>query len=240
MNLDQDQLYQVIQWARDLGYDEIKRQIKAGELEVQAWDQDTFAAWQEEVAVKSDRDPRPFTTGARGRWFSTTGLIGNWAHEGWNSVQRNVWGVDNVFELDLMSDFYGNWTIRSISAFPMQTYDEIVGERAEHVRLYGIFYKNYSYETRRRDDSGKLRPLTMPMFIVMHVEPVTYEGGASGYQQAMTIIAVLIALLGFTFYFLFVRGESKDAKALEKKRIARRRASRQKHPERGPGGDDAS
>lgn len=225
---DEPQLYQTLQWARAQGPERIRERIKSGELEIGEWDQEVFGKWQPEVDVRDGAD-RPFTDGARGKWFKTSGLIASHAFEGWNSVPANKWAVDSFTVLDLNTDHYAHANIRNISAFPLDAYEDIEGVFKEHVWIYGVFYKNHTFETKRgREGMQGASPLTMPMFIVMHVEPVVYDIDAGRYRAFMWIIAGSIVLLGLIFWLVFVRGESKEAARLEAYRIKLRQRMRAK------------
>lgn len=223
---DEPQLYQTLQWARAQGPERIRQMIEKGEIEPTEWDQGTFGQWQKEVDVR-DESERTFTEGARGKWFKTSGLISNQVYEGWSTIPANAWGVDDLTVLDVLSDHYGTTNIRSISAFPLNRYPEIKGERKEHVWIYGVYYKNHTFFTRKSRPGEKgPSPLTMPMFIVMHVEPMVYDIDQTDYKVFMWIVAGSILLLGLIFWLVFIRGESKEAQRAEERRIRLRKQRR--------------
>ncbi len=91
-------------------------------------------------------------------------------------MPANKWAVDAFTVLDINTDHYAHTNIRNVSAFPLDRYTGIDGVYKEHVWIYGVFYKNHTFVTRRgREGMKGASPLTMPMFIVMHVEPVVYD-----------------------------------------------------------------
>ncbi|MDJ0976264.1 MAG: hypothetical protein QNJ98_17520 [Planctomycetota bacterium] len=225
---DEPQLYEALQWARAQGVERIREMIQKGELDITEWDQELFSKWQPEVDVRDDAE-RPFTDGARGQWFKTSGLIASHAYEGWNTVPANKWAVDAFTVLDINTDHYAHTNIRNVSAFPLDRYTDIEGVYKEHVWIYGVFYKNHTFVTRRgREGMKGASPLTMPMFIVMHVEPRVYNLDESKYLGFMWIVAGSIVLLGLIFWIVFVRGESKEAARLEQYRIKLRQRMRAK------------
>ena len=154
----------------------------------------------------------------RGQLFKTTGLVASYLREGWKTMPReaSVYGVDTLYLFDLMSDHWGNKIIRTWSPWPIETFPGIRNptdtDEPQHVTVYGYFLKNFTYSTRQKRGKGAA-DITMPMFIVMHVEPVTNL--ASPYRNLIWILSGVILLLFVVFYFVFVRGEKKEAERME-------------------------
>ncbi len=236
---DEAALYQVIQWARATGHDGIQDMIESGRLSWSEWDQDTFSTWEKEVRAKSTQK-RPFTEGARGRLFRMSGLIADVTYEEWNSIPANRFGVDELFQLLMMSDHYGNVVIRNISPFPLDTFTDIKGEKTEHVNMYGFFLKNHTYLRRQTNEAGTgNQPLTVPMFIVVHVERVpTLE--AVGQGELIWGIAIVLIVMGILFYVVLIRGERKQAKRMEEHRIRLRKRMRAVEATKGAEGAEGA
>lgn len=239
-----DQLHQVIAWARARGYEQIRKDLQDGSLPIQVWDQERFSVWQKEVLAK-ERKLRPNTRAWRGQVFSTPGLIADINREGWSVMPANKWGVDSIYLFDLYSDHYAHKVIRNVLAFPPETYKEFSQKKSDHVRIYGVFLKNYQYRTKQlregeRPSSNRNR-LAVPLFVVLDFESLENVGGVSeSHRRLMWIVAGIIVLLGLIFYFVLIRGEGKQAKQFEASRIERRkrlRARREASKPPGDGGD---
>lgn len=232
-------LFQVIQWARAYGHDRIVADIRSGKLKVEYWGKDVFDQWGEEVENEDSSAPRPFTESLRGRVFKTTGLIGSFQRESWATMPRisSAWDIDTLYLLDLVSDHWGNRAIRSWSAFPLETYGQVKGDKWEHVAAYGFFLKNHTYKTRQLRD-GTSADHTMPMFIVIHMEPLPIE--TPPYGTLMWFIGGTLVLLGVVSYFVLGHGAKKEEERLHAQRIARRRArtgGMPLNPKGGEGGE---
>lgn len=222
------QALQTLQWARAQGAEKIAKMIEDGTIQATDWDQQVFGRWQKEVDVRSNETPRPVTEGARGKWFKTRGIVANVVYNGWSDIARNKYGIADTRTFDVMSDHYARQNIRNILAFPFRDFPKATGERKEHVWIYGVFYKNYTFESKMtRQGETRSSELTMPMFIVMHVEAVDMRPDPS-YMRFMWWIAGSILLFGFAFWFFIVRGEAKESKRHEAQRLRLRRERRMK------------
>ena len=237
---------QTIRWARQQGPERLRKLIDDGTLPTTEWDQDVFnGAWYEEVSLRTDED-RPWTENARGQVFRTSGLLASVSHEGWDRIKPNAYGVDHFEMVDLFSDHYRNSIMRTISPFPITAYEGITGEKNEHVWIYGVFVKNHSYEKRQAsiDDPTKHQIITVPFFVVLDVRPRTYGADKSAFDLAMRIVAGVMVLLGLLFYFVFIRGEHKEATRMDehRRRLRQRMRARAEAAASGalpPDGDGA-
>lgn len=235
--LDEPALFQLVQWAREKGYPYFRDAIEKGELEARVWDQETFLRWSDEIESETVDAPRPFTEEARGKLFETRGLLAYYVQEGWGTVPRmgSAWGVDEYGVLGVFSDFYGNTIFKTISAFPLETYEGVAGELGEHIRVFGYFLKNHTYDTQKQREGGGRAEITMPVFVVVHAEPVQYE--PSPYRQLIWIIAGVIVVLAILFYALLIRGERKEAKRMEAYRMKLKRRIREAEAKRASAAD---
>jgi hypothetical protein len=243
---DEDALFEVVQWARTQGPEACRRAVLEGEIEWQRWERARFETWKKEVPTTEGE--RPFTDNARGSVFRVSGIIGEVLKFGWERVTRNAWGVDEIHAISLLSDHYRNVALRLILPFPISDYPGVAGERAEHVRVYGVYLKNYTYDTRhqRPDGSERNQPITVPMFVVLHMEPFPIEDAGRGMRTLMYWIAGAMVLFGLLFYLVLIRGGQKQAERMEAHRWAlrkRARASLTGKPGQAPpageaGGDD--
>ena len=209
------------------------------EAKVEYWGKDVFDQWGEEVENEDSSAPRPFTESLRGRVFKTTGLIGSFQKESWATMPRisAAWDIDTLYLLDVVSDHWGNRAIRCWSAFPLETYGQVKGDKWEHVAVYGFFLKNHTYKTRQLRD-GTSADHTMPMFIVIHIEPLPIE--TPPYGTLMWFIGGTLVLLAVVFYFVLGHGAKKEEERLHAQRIARRRArtgGMPLNPKGGEGGE---
>ena len=222
-------LFQVVQWARRVGYEKIAEAIRSGQLVARSWDLELFDAWGDEVASTEPAAPRPVTESLRGGFFKTSGLVASFLREGWKTLPReaSAYDVDTLYLFDLMSDHWGNKTIRTWSPWPIATYpgvhDPSGKDKGQHVTVYGYFLKNFTYSTKQQRGKGAA-DITMPMFIVLHVEPV--PDLVSPYRTMIWVISGVILLLFVVFYFVFVRGEKREAERMDAYRRSLRKRIR--------------
>ena len=224
-NLNEPALYQVIQWARRHGHEAIVEDIRTGRIPSQTWGQESFTPWGKEVAAADPDVPRPFTDGARGKLFGLYGYIGSFQRESWRTVPRwaSSWDIDTFYVLDLIGDHWAHQGIRCISAWPLTAFDGVTGSRKQRVKVYGFFLKNHTYKGPKVRD-GKAADVTMPMFVVVHVAPVVIDD--SPWMTVIWIVSAGLLLLVSLFYFVFVRGEQKEAARMEQRRLELRRKRR--------------
>ncbi len=223
---DDTALYQMLAWARAKGHDAIAAGIKDGEMPSTLWNQDTFVTWSDEIMSDDASAPRPFTEAARGKLFRTRGLVANFVRDGWDAVpiKGSEYGVNDFHVFDVQSDHYGNAVIRTISAFPVSDYAGVGVKPGQHVTIYGYFLKNHTYETRIPREGGGAALRTLPLFVVVHAEPV--KETESQYQKLIWGVTGLITLLALLFYFVLIRGERKEAARMETYRTNLRRRRR--------------
>ncbi|MHC5010724.1 MAG: hypothetical protein ACYTG6_07190 [Planctomycetota bacterium] len=232
-NLDEPALFQVLQWARRRGHEQILADIRSGALPSEHWDQDTFVTrWELEVDATTDDEPRSFTEGARGRLFWTEGLLGNYVINGWEATPRiaSRWDIGEIYLVDLISDHYGNVALRMFTPFPLDSFPGVTTTKAERLRIYGLFLKNHTYETRRPAAEGEeVNLVTVPFFIALHIEVDELE--ESPYRFLIWIISGAILVLAVLFYVVLIRGERKEADRMQ----AYRRGLRQRIRARAAG-----
>lgn len=229
-------LFQMLQWAEAKGHAAIVEDIRKGVLKAPLWDQETFVTWSEEVESSgTPPPPRPFTERARGELFRTKGLFGSFVYQGWDQTPReaSAWGIHKLYTLDVQSDHYANKVFRTMSAFPLEAYEGVTGEVGQHLAVYGYFLKNYTFSTRKVKEEGGRAEVTLPFFVVVHVEPVEYK--VTSYSQLMWIIAAVIVVLAILFYLVLIRGERKEAARLHSHRTGLRKQRRERAAKKSEG-----
>ena len=225
---DEPAVFEVLQWARERGYERILEDIRSGALPYEIWDRETFDRWKKEVAVESG-EARTFTESARGKLYRTPGIIGDLSEVGWEHIPPNRWGVDKLYDLHLLSDHYREVALRVFSPFPLQVIDGVSGKRKEHLRIYGLFVKNYTYDSRHKREGGdEWHPITVPMFVMLHAEPVDEEASQREMRRLMLWVAGAMLLFGLLFYIVIVRGGRKQAERMEAHRARLRQRIREK------------
>lgn len=236
-------IYQVLQWMRAKGHAWIREQLRSGALPVQDWGREAFDQWSTEVSVKNPSTPRPFTQGARGKVWRTSGLVGKVLLEDWDSVRPNPWGVHQFQYLYLWSDFYGNSVVPCLSAFPFETFGvQDWRQLDQRVHVYGVFVKNFTYDTQRaRLDGEGAQKLTMPLFLVLDVQPYPMGERASS-RPVMWVLLGVVACLALLFVVL-MRRERREEAALRAHRLAQGRRALQRAtggavPDGGAGAGD--
>jgi len=95
--------------------------------------------------------------------------------------------------------------------WPLETYAGVTGTE-QHVRIYGFFLKNHTYETKFVRDGGPAQ-ITMPMFIVVHVEPIRLKD--LPYRTMIWVLSGVLLLIFVVFYLVFVRGEKREADRMD-------------------------
>ncbi len=229
-NWEEDAVYETIQWARHHGYAKIKALIESGELPWEIWGRDRFQRWKKEVGIVTEDDPRPITEGSRGKVFRMQGVIGEVLQYGWERIPRNPWGVDEFQILTMLSDHYRTVAFRSFLPYPIDSFEGITGKREENIYVYGVFVKNLTYDTRfkHEDGSGRARPVTMPMFVVLHAEPFPKDAASNRIRDTMVWVAGAMVIFGLLFYFVLIRGGRAQVKRMEAHRLDLRRRARAK------------
>lgn len=227
-NWEEDALFEVVQWARMQGYEKVRKAVLEGELGWKEWGKQTFDTWKKEVAVDTRDAPRPFTDGARGKVFRVSGIVAEVLQYGWERITPNAWGVDEFQLLTLMSDHYRNVVLRMVLPYPITTFEGVTGTRTEHLRLYGVFIKNNTYDTQfdSPDGSGRPHPITVPLFVVFHAEQYPEDEASRGMRNLMIWVAGVMVFLGILFYIVLIRGGQKQAERMEAHRWELRRRAR--------------
>jgi hypothetical protein len=238
---DDDAVFEVIRWARERGYEACRDDVLNGPIGWKPWGKQVFERWKKEVAVTAD-DPRPITEGSRGKVFRFSGMVGEVFQYGWERIPRNPWGVDQMQSLTLLSDHYRNVALRLILPFPVSTFPSVQGAREEHLRVYGVFVKNHTYDTRhkRPDGSERDQPITVPMFVVLHAEPYPIDEAGRPMRTLMYWVAGAMVLLALVFYFVLIRGGQRQAERMEAHRWALRKRARESEQGKDAGAPSAA
>ncbi|MGE0193042.1 MAG: hypothetical protein AB7T63_13485 [Planctomycetota bacterium] len=235
---DEPALFQAVRWARSVGADEIAARIRDGRMPWTEWDKETFERWGQEV--EWTEDDRPFTDGARGRLFRLDALIADVIHQSWAQIPANREGIDDLVVWDVMADDYFNVVIRTYVPFPTDAFPPVLGKRKEHVRLFGLFVKNWTYELKHPDrERNRPRQVSVPTFVVLYAEPHP-EGADSDLPAAMRWVAGAMLLLGLLFYLVVVRTGRRAERRQEEHRAQLRQ--RRRHQDAGdmPPDDDGA
>lgn len=237
-NWEEDALFEVVQWARAQGYEACRDAVLKGDVGWKAWGPETFAVWKKEVAVDED-DPRPFTEGARGKVFRLSGIVSEVLEDGWERMPRNPWGISEFQRLTLHSDDYRSVALRLILPFPIHTFKGVEGTFKEHLYVYGVFIKNYTYDTQftREDGSGRPLPVTVPLFVVLHAELFPEGEAAEAMHRAMLWVAGVMVIFGVVFYLVLIRGGRKQVRRMEEHRMRLRRRARASMQGKDPAGE---
>ena len=227
---DEDAVFEVIQWARARGYDAVRKDIEDGTLPWKPWGAPTFERWKKEVSVATADTPRSFTNDSRGTIFRTDGIVGEVLQFGWERIPANRWGVDDFQVLTMLSDHYQHVAMRMFLPYPIETFPGVTGKRAEHLRVYGVFVKNDTYDTKFKREDGKRGslPITAPMFVVLHIEPFPEGEKAEAMRTLMWWITGSMIIFGLLFYIVLIRGGSKQQERMEAHRIKLRQRMREK------------
>lgn len=241
---DEDALFELVQWARLQGYEACRDAVLKGDLGWQPWRKEAFNTWKQEVRVDAD-DPRPFTEGARGQVYRFSGIVSEVLTYGWERMPRNPWAIDEFQILTLHTDDYRGVALRLILPFPIKTFEGVEGSWREHLNVYGIFLKNYTYDTQFPREDGKEGPLpvTVPLFVVLHAEPYPEGEASAAMRRLMLWVAGVMVVFGIIFYLVLIRGGQKQVRRMEEHRMALRKRARASQPPKpaGPDGqDDAS
>jgi hypothetical protein len=129
-----------------------------------------------------------------------------------------------------MSDYYGNTVIPCLTPFPWETFGmDDWRAQDQRVYVYGVFVKNYSFDTQKLKPEGEgAARATRPLFVVVDVEayPMGPRGDAS---PVMWVLGGVVAGLGLLF-FVLMRIERRDEERLRQQKRAWGRR-------RGPGPD---
>lgn len=232
---DEEPLYEVLRWARAKGREQIAADLKSGALPYETWGSKRFRAWSDEVKVDADT-PRPLTDGSRGKIFRLSGIVGQVVPFDWEGIPRNRWGVDEFQVAHILADHYRSVAFQGFLPFPLRSFEDVEGEKKEHIYVYGVFVKNLTYDTKHRaedDDSGRRHPITAPMFVVIHAERFPEEVAAERIRSTMIWVAAGMVLFGLLFYIVLIRGSRGQDKRMEAHRMALRKRARERAATKG-------
>lgn len=223
---EEDALFQVVAWARRVGATGLRDAIVGDNKPYWAkwslWERDAFEIWKQEVPGTMAQ--RPFTDSARGRLFRLDVLLGDVLEQGWAQVPPNRHGVDDIVVWDALSDDYHHVALRLYLPFAKDGLPDVRGERREHLRVYGVFLKNWSYQRKQKTGfGGDLVELTTPTFIVLHAE-YHPEGADLDDRSTMNWLAGAMVGLALLFFLTLGRRGRKEERRLESATQKRRRA----------------
>ena len=241
--------YQILSWIRSKGHDQIVKELKDGTIPVENWGSGRFQHWREELEKDDGKgaDPRSDTNAYRGKAFVTTGLLADFLKEDWDTVTDNAFDFGEVWRLWTISHHYGNAPLPFDGAFPRETYKNIYtpvdGPNRQRVRAYGIFYKNYSFIPSGAEDparrAGRLGEITVPGFLLLHVEPDTPVRMPPLLENPFFWISASLLAFGAVFFFLMSRIEKKEAGAMRDQSLRIKRRHRATDSARAGGAEGA-
>jgi len=225
--LDDPAIYEVLQWLRLKGHAWVRQQIDSGAFKVEDWGRDAFDRWSEEAGLRSAEQPRPFTEGARGKLFRTSGMVGKVLLDDWDSLRPNAWGVNQMHGVYLWSDYYGNRVVPCFSPYPWETFGvDDWRKLEERVWVYGVFIKNYTYDTQYAAKAGAgYQKLTMPLFLVFDVRTFPMPRGGGDWVVGAVLLGLF--LLASAVAIMLARGEKRSSKALNEKLVGWRKKQRE-------------
>ena len=244
---DEDAHFQVLSWAQSLGHDKVLSILQSKEIKVEWWNRDMFLKWSKEMEGDKDQslpDPRVVTNAARGKVFVTTGALVDFSKEDWDSVPNNVGDVGQRWKVWIISNYYHNAGIRFDSPFPLTDFPGIFpppdkGDRRQRVRVFGVFYKNYSFTPNvvnmRVIPEGMPTEVTLPCFILLHLEPDAPIVGLPWYQNPFFWTWVSLAVFGCAFFFVMHKIEKREAGQFRDQNLRIRRRQRELEAARAQG-----
>lgn len=233
--VERDVPRQLLSWATRKGHAAIVADLRSGALPSTPWGRDEFAAFRRELDADTDPsqpDPREFTTRARGKVWSTTGIVADYLKEDWGTIPSNVQGVDVRWKLWLISDFYGNALLMMDSPFPLSTFAGVkspaeLKTSRQRVRVYGVFVQTHSYRpsgaAQRRDKDGEI---SLPYFVVLHVDPIPDLVSTPLWQNPFFLVWVSLAVFGAAFFLVMSRMERRESKVIREQALRIRRGGR--------------
>jgi len=223
-SLDEQPLFEILAWARRRGAAAIAADLRSGALPFKVWDQSRFLTWSRELESDRDQslpDPRQMTLASRGKVFVTSGALLTQDHEDWDGVPRNSYGVEERWKYWIISDHYGNVPLLFDASFPLSDFENVpapVGSPYPHVRVYGVFVKNYTFEPAKAHLRPDARPdITVPFFVALWMEPIVYET-ASLWQNPFFVIGFSLAVFIAGFLFVMIRMERRESAQMDAQR----------------------
>ena len=130
------------------------------------------------------------------------------------------------------------------SPYPIEAFRDVrppkKGDAKQRVRVYGIFYKHYSFVP---DSAGK-RPdrdpeVTAPAFILLHIEPDAPIRAAPLLENPFFWTWMSLLVFGSLFFFVMSRIERKESAAMHDQNLRIKRRQREVEAARGEGAGGA-
>ena len=244
---DEDAQFQVLAWAQAKGHAAVAAMIEKKEIPVESWGLGRFLQWDKEIRGDEDQDlpdPRTMTLAARGKVFETTGALAYYAKEEWDTIPNNVGDVGARWKMWILSDWYHNAPIRFESPYPITDFAGIFPppERAlrrQRVRAFGVFYKNSTFTPGVVTDkpgaipAGMKTEVTLPSFILLHLEPRAPIVGAPYYENPFFWTWVSLVVFGAAFFFVMHRIEKRESTQMQDQSLRLRRRRRELDAARG-------
>lgn len=224
VRMDDPVIFELLQWLQLKGHAWVREQLASGAMPTREWEREAFDRWSEEAGLRTAEAPRPWTTEARGKAWRTSGLVGRVLLDDWDAVRPNRWGVNQLRHVYLWSDWYGNNVIPCLSPFAWEEFGCADWRTLdERVWVTGIFVKNYTFERSQGSSEGGYAKLTMPLFIVLDVQPYPMPRGGGAGMVALVLLGMFT--LGGLAWWLLNRNERREVQALRQRQQAWRRGA---------------
>lgn len=222
VRMDDPVLFELLQWLQLKGHAWVREQLASGALPTQEWEREAFDRWSEEAGLRTADAPRPWTDAARGKAWRTSGLVGRVLVEDWDAVRPNRWGVNQLRHVYLWSDWYGNNVIPCVSPFPWEAFGcDDWRKLDQRVWVTGIFVKNYTFHRSQGSAEGGYAKLTMPLFVVLDVQPYPVGQGRGAGMVALVLLGMFV--LGSVAWMLLNRSERREVDAWRQRQAGWRR-----------------
>jgi hypothetical protein len=249
-----DAQYQILAWAQAKGHDAVAAMIRSGEIPAAHWGQNRFIEWDREIRGDKDfdlPDPREKTLAARGKVFQTTGVLTSFEREEWETIPNNVGDVGSRWKVWLISDFYHNAPIRFDSPYPLSEFEGVFpppekGLRRQRVRAFGVFHKNATFvpgvvtAKPQSIPDGMNREVTLPSFLLLHLEPDTPLVSRPYYQNPFFWSWVGLVVFGVAFFLVMHRIEKRESTQFADQSLRLRRRRRALEAAHAQAGADAA
>jgi hypothetical protein len=235
-NVESDAHWQLMSWLESRGREAISKELVDGHVKFEPWRTDQFLTWKTELERDSDftkPDDRPFTTGARGKVFRLTGVLGDYVKEDWDTVRNNLYDVGRRYQLILVSDHYRHVGLRMDTPVPIADWPGVYlhpdpKQRKLRVVVYGIFLQNFSYEPERAHElTGQHVEITTPYFMLLHVEAEKPAEAHSLWTNPFFWVWVSLLVFGLGFFLVMSRMEKREAGVLREQQLRIRRKGRE-------------
>lgn len=223
--MDDPVIFELLQWLQQKGHAWVREQLASGALPTQEWEREAFDRWSEEAGLRTADAPRPWTEAARGKAWRTSGLVGRVLVDDWDAVRPNRWGVNQLRYVYLWSDWYGNNVVPCLSPFEWEQFGcDDWRKLDQRVWVHGIFVKNYTFDRSQGSAQGGYARLTMPLFIVLDVQP--YPVGKGGGAGVVALVLLGMFALGGIAWMLLNRGERREVEAWRQRQLSWRRSGK--------------